>query len=250
MSDDSYDSHAARWTHHARTKESISHEYLEKPAMHDALPDLSGKRVLSIGCGSGEECHELKERGAASVLGIDAAPHLIEIARASWPELAFEVCKMEDIAYPANSFDFAYSSLVLHYAQSWIDILKRIRSALVPGSEFLFSTHHPVKWGMEKTREGNRFSYRLSYELQGNNDATIHGDYLTSRRIDEKLLNEIPISFWHRPFGELLRDIHASGFTLVDLREPLPLESAKAKKKNFWLVHQKIPKFAIFRLKA
>lgn len=250
MTDDAYSKHAASWAARARNKEKISHEYLEKPAMFTALPDLRGKRVLCIGCGSGEECRELKDRGAASVVGIDKSEGLISIARSAWQDISFEVGAMEDISYPAASFDFAYSSLALHYAPAWTDILSRIRTALVPGGEFLFSTHHPVKWGMEKTRESDHFTYRLSYELWGRDGAEVHGDYLTTRRMDEVFLNEIPVTFWHRPFGELLRDIRASGFELLDMIEPLPTEAAKAKKKNFWLAHQKIPQFAIFRLKA
>ena len=249
MSDDSYTKRAALWAQKQREKENISHEYLEKPAMYNALPDLTGLRVLCVGCGSGEECAEMKKRGAREVVGIDASSGLIEIARATYPEIHFEVCAMEDITYPVDSFDFIYSSLTLHYAPTWTDILTRIRNTLVPGGEFLFSTHHPIKWGMEKTRDGDRVSYRLSYELQGRDNAEIHGDYLTARPIHETLFNEIPVTFYHRPLGQLVADIRSAGFTLIDFLEPLPLETAKAKKKNFWLVHQKIPKFAIFRLR-
>lgn len=250
MSDDFYSDHATLWAQHKRDKENISHEYLEKPAMYAVLPDLRGKRVLAIGCGSGEECQELKTRGALEVVGIDSSPALIELARASYPDITFAVRAMEDIAYPINSFDFAYSSLTLHYAASWTDILRRIRATLKPGSEFLFSTHHPIKWGMEKSRTGDQLEYRLSYTLQGRDGAEIHGDYLTPRAIEERLFNEIPITHWHRPLGDLLRDIRDSGFTLLDFLEPKPLDAVKAKKKNFWLAHQKIPKFAIFRLQT
>ncbi len=218
--------------------------------MYAALPNLADKRVLCIGCGSGEECRALKDRGAATVTGIDRSSGLIDIARASWSDISFEVRDAEHIAYPPQSFDFAYSSLVFHYLPSWTDALRNIRSCLTPGSEFLFSTHHPVKWGMEKTREKDHFMYRLSYELWGRDKAEIHGDYLTARRMDEAFFNEIPVSFWHRPFSALWRDIRDSGFTLVDIIEPLPTDTAKAKKKNFWLAHQKIPQFIIFRLKA
>lgn len=250
MSDDTYSAHAKLWAAHARSKDNISHEFLEKPAMREALPDVTGLRVLCVGCGSGEECRDLKDRGAAEVTGIDTSAGLIAIARDSWPDITFDAIAMEDISYPANSFDFAYSSLTMHYAESWTDILVRIRAALVPGSVFLFSTHHPVRWSMEKKRNSERLSYQLSYELEGRDTAVVHGDYLTPRRIDETLFNEIPITYWHRPFGDLFRDIRDSGFTLVDVIEPLPTQNAKAKKKNFWLAHQKIPQFVIFKLRA
>lgn len=250
MSGDSYDAGAKLWAQRMRDRDKPSHDFLEKPAMFAALPDLTSKRVLCIGCGSGEECRELKNRGAASVHGIDSSTGLIEIARSSFPNITFEARTMESIEYPSNSFDFAYSSLVLHYAQSWTDILSRIHASLTPGSEFLFSTHHPVRWGMEKSRIGDHFTYQLSYEMWGSTEAVIHGDYLTERSVSDTLLNEIPVTYWHRPLGSLLRDIIRSPFSLIDAIEPLPTDDAKAKKKNFWTVHQKIPQFIIFRLQA
>lgn len=250
MSDDSYNAHASAWAQRRRAKENISHEYLEKPAMLSALPDLSGKRVLCIGCGSGEECAELLARGAKEVVGIDSAVGLIDLARASFPAIEFRVLPMEHLDFPPHRFDFVYSSLTLHYAESWIAILHQIRACLTPGSEFLFSTHHPIKWGMEKTRSGDTIRYELSYELTGKDHASIHGDYLSPRPISETFFNEIPVTFWHRPLSALLADIRESGFVLLDFIEPLPTDEAKAKKKNFWLVHQKIPKFCMFRLRA
>lgn len=252
MSDDrdTFSRHADAWARQARSGENMSHEYIEKPAMYASLPDLTGKRVLCIGCGSGEECRTLKDRGAAAVTGIDRSAGLIEIARATWQDITFEVGDAEHLAYPPNSFDFAYSSLVFHYLPSWTDSLRRIRACLTQGSEILLSVHHPVKWGMEKTREKDHFSYRLSYELWGKEEAEIHGDYLTPRQLNEVFFNKIPVSFWHRPFSALWQDIRNSGCTILDIIEPLPTDAAKAKKKNFWLAHQKIPQFLIFRLKA
>jgi tRNA (mo5U34)-methyltransferase len=48
----------------------------------DALPaDLSGRRVLDIGCNAGFYCIELKRRGADRVLGIDHDERYLEQAR-------------------------------------------------------------------------------------------------------------------------------------------------------------------------
>lgn len=35
------------------------------------LPDLSGKRVIDLGCGYGWFCRSAREAGAAEVLGVD-----------------------------------------------------------------------------------------------------------------------------------------------------------------------------------
>ena len=58
---DWYNDNAIFYTDHVRSpKESIYHSYYEKPAMYNALPNLKGKKVLSLGCGSGEDSHYLK----------------------------------------------------------------------------------------------------------------------------------------------------------------------------------------------
>ena len=52
---DSYNQHAAQWAERLRSGNNPAHRFLEKPAMYAKLPDLTGQRVLCIGCGSGEE---------------------------------------------------------------------------------------------------------------------------------------------------------------------------------------------------
>ncbi|MBM7564179.1 2-polyprenyl-3-methyl-5-hydroxy-6-metoxy-1,4-benzoquinol methylase [Paenibacillus sacheonensis] len=41
------------------------------------LPELSGKRVLDIGCGFGWHCRYASEQGAASVVGIDISANML-----------------------------------------------------------------------------------------------------------------------------------------------------------------------------
>ena len=43
----------------------------EKPALFSLAPDLTGKTVLDIGCGYGENCTEFLRLGAAKVVGVD-----------------------------------------------------------------------------------------------------------------------------------------------------------------------------------
>ena len=48
----------------------------------DLAGDLEGASVLDLGCGSGRYLVEAVERGAARVVGVDAAPAMIRVARA------------------------------------------------------------------------------------------------------------------------------------------------------------------------
>ena len=47
----------------------------------DRLGDLKGKTVLDIGCGSGVYLREALARGASHVIGVDAAPRMLELAK-------------------------------------------------------------------------------------------------------------------------------------------------------------------------
>ena len=44
------------------------HRFIEKPMMNELLPDLTGKKVLMLGCGTGEESLMLKEHGHKKLL--------------------------------------------------------------------------------------------------------------------------------------------------------------------------------------
>ena len=52
--------------------------HLERPSAIAALGDISGKRALDLACGTGRYSRLLIELGAASVVGVDISPVMIE----------------------------------------------------------------------------------------------------------------------------------------------------------------------------
>ena len=54
-----------------RKREVNANNLFELPTLYELLPDLKGKRVIDLGCGTGERCIDYIKRGAASVTGID-----------------------------------------------------------------------------------------------------------------------------------------------------------------------------------
>ena len=91
--------------------------FVEKPMMLKMMPNIEGKRVLLLGCGTAEESELLKKFNPKSITGIDLSEKSIEVAKKAYPDLDFYVGDMHELPFDNNSFDFVYSSLVINYAK-------------------------------------------------------------------------------------------------------------------------------------
>ena len=246
---ESYSNYAEQWATRMRSGENIAHEYLEKPAMYKRLPDLKGKSVLAVGCGTGEECEHLKSLGATKVVGIDVSEGLIEYARKSYPDIEFHVMDMEQIEL-GEKFDFVYSSLVMHYVESWKKTLSSISAVMKDDATLLFSTHHPATWGAQRTRTDDERTSLLGYKkFKKNHECEVIGDYLNTRKINDVWFGNFDVSYYHRSLESIITDILESGFQVVDFAEPKAIPAVKEKDKVFYEIHDKIPLFMLFALR-
>ena len=246
---DSYGKYAEQWAMLMRSGENYGHVYVEKPSMYKRLPDLMGKNVLAVGCGTGEECDHLKSLGASNVVGIDASEGLIEYARKSYPDIEFRVMDMENIKLD-EKFDFVYSSLVMHYVESWKKALNSISAVMKDDAILLLSTHHPVAYGVKETDTEDESVSLLGYKKSKKNDGyEIIGDYLNTRQVDGVMFGDLNVSYYHRSLESTIKDILESGFQIVDFAEPKAISAVKEKSKRYYEIRDKIPLFMIFALR-
>jgi SAM-dependent methyltransferase len=95
-----------------------------------ALPDVSGKDVVELGCGTAYFGAWLKKAGAARVVGVDPTPAQLETARRCNEQfglgLEFVEAFGEDVPLPDESFDVAVSE---YGASIWADPYKWIPEA-------------------------------------------------------------------------------------------------------------------------
>jgi SAM-dependent methyltransferase len=240
-----YSDFASKWAEKLASQTNIPHTYLEKPAMNGKLPDLKNKSVLCVGCGTGEECEHLKSLGA-TVTGIDISPGLIEYATAHHSDINFQEMDMESLDFPENSFDYVYSSLTFHYVDSWKKILNTISKVLKPEGILLFSTHHPLKWGAQRTRgEFNELKTGASWSKES---SEVYGEYLNTKKIDDIWFGELKVTYYNRSISSMFKDIKESPFQLQDFLEPKPIEATLDVDKNFYKIHNTIPLFIVFEL--
>jgi SAM-dependent methyltransferase len=107
-----------------------------------ALPDVIGKDVVELGCGTAYFGAWLKKAGAARVVGVDPTPAQLETARRCDEKfglgLEFVEAFGEDVPLPDASFDLVVSE---YGASIWADPYKWIPEAarlLRDGGELVF----------------------------------------------------------------------------------------------------------------
>lgn len=118
----------------------------EWPTLQTLLPEMSGMRVLDLGCGFGWFCRWAAARGATSVLGVDVSARMLERARADTDDarVSYRQDDLETIELDPAAHDLVYSSLTLHYLPTVDRLADQVFRSLAPGGRFVFSVEHPL----------------------------------------------------------------------------------------------------------
>lgn len=89
---------------------------LEERHFKNILPDLRGKQVLDLACGTGRWLPALLRLGAASVIGIDVSAHMLRIAM-SKSALRSRIVLADCLRLPfqGSAFDFTVCSFALNH---------------------------------------------------------------------------------------------------------------------------------------
>jgi SAM-dependent methyltransferase len=179
------------------------------------LPDLAGKEVVELGCGTGYFGAWLKRAGAQRVVGVDVTPAQLETARRMNEQhglgLEFVEANAEETGLPADSFDFAFSE---YGASIWCD---------------------PAKWIPEAARllrtEGELVFLRGStlQILCSPDTGPVVEQLVRPQKGLYKLewYDDDPGVEFHPPVSEMHRILRESGFELLDFRELYAPENAR-----------------------
>ncbi len=105
-----------RYTSNAKLSSTIANARIQRAVAQ--LVELTGKRVIDVGCGDGTYTEELLGMGATYVLGVDAATDAIELAtkRAGvGSKLSFRAIAVDQLPSIGDHFDIAVVRGLLHH---------------------------------------------------------------------------------------------------------------------------------------
>ncbi|MFP3977773.1 tRNA 5-methoxyuridine(34)/uridine 5-oxyacetic acid(34) synthase CmoB [Marinobacter sp. KMM 10035] len=109
------------------------------------ISDLSGRRILDVGCGSGYHCWRMLGEGAKRVIGIDPGLlfmfQFLSVKRyVGEAPIDLLPIRMEDLPEGLESFDTTFSMGVLYHRRSPLDHLLELKGTLRPGGELVLET--------------------------------------------------------------------------------------------------------------
>lgn len=117
---------------------------LEEDALLSMLPDLAGKDVLDVGCGTGRVSKIAIGRGATSTTGIDTSGTMLDVARAQSGErsrwIRGDVCALP---FEPSSFDVVICALTLGHVERLDVALREMNRVLKGAGNVLISGFHP-----------------------------------------------------------------------------------------------------------
>jgi SAM-dependent methyltransferase len=188
------------------------------------IPELSNKRVLELGCGSGHSLAYLWEnKNAQELYGLDFSVEQIRFTqelldKKRIPAKLFLSSMDENPGIPENYFDLVLSVYSLGWTPDLSYTLALVYSYLRPGGIFIFSGEHPTYRSLRYEESISTYVFETSYM----DESPVRH---TSWRGVEIVIN-------HRKLSTYLNAISQSGLLIEQIIESEP-NIALAREQDF-----------------
>lgn len=175
------------------------------------LGDVTGRRVLEVGCGAAS-CTRWLARRKAAVVGLDLSAGMLRQARAgeqrSGVPAPLVQADAEALPFRTASFDIACSAFgAVPFVGDSALLVREVARILRPGGRWVFAITHPMRWifpddpgdaGLIATHSYFDRTPYVEFDAAGAATYVEH----------------------HRTLGDRIRELVAAGFVLRDLVEP------------------------------
>lgn len=184
------------------------------------LPDLSGKKVLDLGCGFGWHCKYAAAHGAKEVIGLDSSEKMLARAKAinGDARIRYRLGSLESFDFSGEAFDLALSNLALHYVRELEPVYRRVYAALKPGGSFVFNIEHPCFTAAPRQQWITDSEGRALYW-------PVDNYYFPGER--ETVFLRQKVMKYHHTLTQILNPLPALGFRLTAVIEAEPPESMR-----------------------
>ncbi|MEZ8484207.1 malonyl-ACP O-methyltransferase BioC [Vibrio splendidus] len=202
---------ATTYDKHAEFQRDVGHRLLDK------LPrDLSGLKVLDLGCGTGYFSEQMVKRGA-EVVCADLSVGMLERAeqRCGASVSLYQQADAEQLPFEGGCFDIVFSSLALQWCDDLSSPLKEMMRVVAVGGRVIFST----------LLDGSLFELEKSWSKIDAHQHVNH--FITINQVKIALAQssctahqlDLPtITVWYDTAFELMRDLKGIGANHVSGR--------------------------------
>ena len=215
------------------------------PNMLRFMGEVTGLKILDLGCGEGGYSRALAQKGARLV-SVDCSEKAIEYAKAlaEKENLCIEhyIRNSNDLfGIEDEQFDIVLCSMMLMDCEDFEGTLREVARVLKPGGRVFASVLHPCFDGNHDTGIGRQGT--------GIDRQVVVKNYFEPKTWEAPLFGgTIPVIWRHRTLEDYVKAFLKAGLTITDLNEPRATdEQAQISVPMAWL--QKIPLYLYWELK-
>ena len=181
---------------------------------------ISGKRVIDLGCGGGQNSIAFAKMGAVSI-GIDISVEQLAYARRliEQEEVRVEL-KHGDLAemafQRADTIDVAFSAMAFQYVPDLSRVFRQVHRVLKPQGAWIFSIPHPAAALTGQPSTVIRAGKQLSIEPTA---TVIERSYFDRSPLEDTFENLV-FTEYHRPISDIFMGLTRTGYRVDVILEP------------------------------
>lgn len=233
-----------------KTKPRVMGDIEQRPKAVELFSDITGKKILDAGCGTGYVARMLANAGAQTE-GCDISNEMLDLAKKSELSEPLNIMyKIEDILnlkqYENESFDgiLSVGVMIHHPIENWEKFITASKRVLKKGGVLVISVEHPFLFTpMSPTRQKKQcwaIHTPLNPQIQYEQSQEFKEEYFDING------NVFTSTLWHHTVTTMMKAVLSSGLIVEVVRELF------IKKEHlvcpFWGKDYDYPGFLQFRL--